>query len=141
MPNTLYDKARESFLKGEINWLSDTIKVALVNNDYIPNIETHQYLTDITTGIIQKSVALNEKSTTKGVAGAANVTFSTANEDTAVPAGNVAAIIIYQQANTDANSRLIAYINQINGLPFATTATSTDLTIHWDQGPNKIFKL
>lgn len=31
MASALYDKAREAFLNGDLDWLNDTIKVILVN--------------------------------------------------------------------------------------------------------------
>lgn len=35
MPSTLYDKGRQAFSEGQVNWLSDTIRAALVDlNDY-----------------------------------------------------------------------------------------------------------
>ena len=36
MANKLYDKAREAFLKGDIDWLNDTVKVVLVDTADTP---------------------------------------------------------------------------------------------------------
>jgi hypothetical protein len=149
MPNTLYDKAREAFLNGEIKWSgvgSDEIRVALVTSAYTPDIANHVTLSQVKdsqnrTAILQKSVPLENKTSEKGVADASDVTFSTANANTAVPAGEVKAIVIYQAGPTESTSKLIAYLDQINGLPINTTSSATDLTIHWDNGTNKIFKL
>jgi hypothetical protein len=149
MPNTLYDKAREAFLNGEIKWSgvgSNEIRVALVTNTYVPDVANHTTLSQVkdasnNTAIIQKSVPLENKTSDKGVADASDVTFSAANGNTGVPAADVKAIVIYQAGPTESTSKLIAYLDQINGLPIKTTASSTDLTIHWDNGTNKIFKL
>lgn len=148
MPNALYDKAREAFLKGEIKWRSDAtsdqFRVALVKGGtggYVPDLANHVTLQDIDPSqILQTSSLLTGRTTAAGVADADNVTFSTAT-NTAVPAGDIRGIVIYQDGGTASTSKLIAYLDQINGLPFVTTGSSTNLTIQWDDGPNKIFKL
>jgi hypothetical protein len=78
MANALYDKGREGFLDGSINWLTDSVKVMLVNTtSYTVNLATHQYVSDIAgAAIVARSAALASKSATAGVANAANVTFS-----------------------------------------------------------------
>jgi hypothetical protein len=46
--NALYDKGREAFLSGSINWSADTIKVALVDTGtYTVNLATHQFLSSL----------------------------------------------------------------------------------------------
>ena len=48
MANTLYDFARQRFLEAQINWMTDTIKVLLVDTGaYTPQTAVHQYLADI----------------------------------------------------------------------------------------------
>ena len=45
MANALYDKGREAFLNGGINWLSDDIRVILTDaSDYTVSLATHQNL-------------------------------------------------------------------------------------------------
>jgi len=71
---------------------------------------------------------------TLGVADAADIVF------TAPPAGDVLeATVIYQDTGVEGTSRLIAYIDTATGLP--VTPNGTDITILWDSGANKIFKL
>lgn len=83
---------------------------------------------------IAVSSALGSKTVTSGVADAADVTF------TAVTGASVEAIIIYKHTGTDATSRLICYIDTASsGLP--VTPNSGDITVTWDNGANKIFKL
>ena len=48
MANTLYDFARQRFLEAQINWMTDTVKVILVDTGaYTPQTAVHQYLSDI----------------------------------------------------------------------------------------------
>ena len=68
-----------------------------------------------------------------GVADAADILF------TAVTGATVEALVIYRDTGTPGTSRLIAYIDSATGLPFAPSGA--DVTVQWDNGINKIFKL
>ncbi|MCW5942916.1 MAG: hypothetical protein KIS66_11835 [Fimbriimonadaceae bacterium] len=83
MANALYDKARESFLKGEISWSGDNVKVVLLDlADYAPDLANDQYLSDIPAGArAATSGNLSGKTTSAGVADADNVTFATVTGD------------------------------------------------------------
>ncbi|MDR7399655.1 MAG: hypothetical protein QN144_10160 [Armatimonadota bacterium] len=134
MANALYDKGREAFLTGQINWTADTIKVVLTSAGYTVNLATHQYLSDIPSGArVATSPALTGKAATNGVASAADVTL------TAVSGAQVTGMVIYKDTGVETSSRLIAWIDTATGLPF--TPSGSDVTIRWDTGPNKIFKL
>lgn len=133
MASALYDKGRESFLKGEISWNSDNIKVALIDTDtYTVAISSHQYFSDIT-GVVAVSSNLSGKTTTNGVADANDIVLSS------VVGVNCEALVIYQDTGVTNTSRLIAYIDSATGLP--VTPNGSDLTIVWDNGASKIFKL
>lgn len=145
--HSLYDKARESFLKGEIAAASDNLKVALVKiggGHYVVNLATDQFLsiipgvtsTTVPSGdIIAITANLGTKTTAAGVFGAANSLFA------AVPAGPAAgAIVIYDDSGTASTSRLIAYIDDYAGLPVTPNGSDIDLT--FPTAPNgSIFKL
>ena len=70
MANTLFDYARQRFLEGQLNWLTDTVKVFLVNsNAYTVQTALHQYLSDIPTSArIAGPVTLTAKATAGGAA-------------------------------------------------------------------------
>jgi len=135
MANTLYDKARERFLRGQINWDTDTVKVNLVDkNVYTPNFTTHEYLSDVSgSAIIAAGVTLTGKASTAGAADANDVTF------TAVSGAESEALIIYKDTGDPATSPLIALIDSATGLPI--TPNGGDIIVVWDNGANKIFKL
>lgn len=133
MANALYDKGREGFLDGSIDWDTNNIKVCLVDTGtYTVNLATHEDLADVT-GIVATSGNLSSKTVTAGVADAADVTFP------AVSGSSVEALIIYQDTGVAATSRLIAYIDTGTGLP--VTPNGGDITIQWSNGSNRIFKL
>lgn len=135
MANALYDKGREAFLKADIDWLVDDIKVVLVDTGlYTVDIAAHDFLADIAVGArVATSGNLGSKTATAGVADAADVVFPTVTGNT------VEALVIYKDTGDPATSPLIAYIDTATGLP--VTPNGGDINITWDSGVNKIFKL
>ena len=135
MANTLFDTARQRFLEAQINWMTDTIKVLLVDTGaYTPQTSVHQYLSDIPTSArIAGPITLTAKSTTGGAADAADVTF------TSVTGASIEAIVIYSDTGQENTSPLIAYIDTATGLPI--TPNGGDIIVTWDNGTNKIFKV
>ena len=135
MANTLFDAARQRFLEGQFNWLTDTIKVILVDTGaYTPQTAIHQYLADIPPSArIAGPVTLTSKATVGGAADGADVTF------TSVSGPTIEAIVIYRDTGTEAASPLIAYIDTATGLPI--TPNGGDIIVTWDNGANKIFKV
>ena len=132
MANTLYNKGRELFLSADIDWLVDTIKVALIDTGTYTYSAAHDYYNDVS-GVVGTPQTLGTKTATDGVADAADVVF------TAVSGSSVEALIIYKDTGVSSTSPLIAYIDSATGLP--VTPTGADITITWDNGANKIFKL
>jgi len=133
MANRLYDLGRESFLKGEISWSGDNIKACLVDSaSYTPDTAADQFLSDLS-GVVATSGNLASKTTTDGVADAADVTFSS------VTGNQSEYIVVYQDTGTPSTSRLIALVDTATGLP--VTPNGGDIVVQWDSGANKIFKL
>lgn len=128
MANTLYDFARQRFLEAQLNWLTDTIKVILVDTgSYTPQVGVHQYLADIPiSSRIAGPVTLTSKTTSGGAADAADVTF------TSVTGPSIEAIVIYMDTGTEATSPLIAFIDTATGLPI--TPNGGDIIVTWDNG-------
>jgi len=133
MANRLYDLGRESFLKGEISWSGDNIKAVLIDSaSYTPDTAVDQFFDDIS-GVVATSGNLASKTTTDGIADAADVTFSS------VTGNQSEFIVVYQDTGTPSTSRLIALVDTATGLP--VTPNGGDITVQWDTGANKIFKL
>ena len=135
MANTLYDKARERFARGQLNWDTDSIKVCLVDkNVYTPNFSSHEFLSDISSSaIVAPGVALQNKTSVGGACNANNVTF------TAVAGSQSEALIIYKDTGDASTSPLLVHIDSASGLPI--TPNGGDIIVVWDSGANKIFKL
>ena len=136
MANALYSLARESFISQSpsIDMDTDDIKVSLFRSSvYTPVLATDQYFAIAGTPVAS-SGNLAAKSVTLGVFDAADVTF------TAVPAGlAIQYLVIWKDTGNPANSPLIALIDTGTGLP--VTPNGGDITIAWDNGANKIFKI
>lgn len=135
MANALYDAGRQGFLDGSIDWDTDDIRAILIDvADYTVNLGTHDNLDDVAVAArVATSSALSGKTVTAGVADAADVTFSTVTGDPCE------AIVIYKHTGVESTSRLIAYIDTATGLP--VTPNGGNITVAWDNGANKIFKL
>lgn len=143
MANALFDAGREGFLDGSIDWDTAVIKVALVRA-YTPALTTHKFVSDVTGagGVLHvTSAALTAKTVTGGVADAADVTF------TAVPANaSNHSLLLFQSSAVGGGAdvaataqRVIALID--TGTNFPIVPNGGDVTIAWDNGANKIFKL
>jgi len=136
MANALYAKGKEKLLSSTnaISLDTDTIKVALVKNDYAQNLATDEFYTSISASVVGTPQTLISKTITGGVFDATDVTFST------VAAGSTCeGVVIYKDTGTAGTSALLAYIDTITGFPLATNGG--DVVIQWDNGAYKIFSL
>lgn len=135
MANRLYDKGREAFLNADIDWAADTIKVVFVDGqEYTPDTATDEFLDDIAGGgVIATSGALQNKTSTNGVADADDI------EVAGVTGDQFEFMVVFKDTGSAATSRLIALFDTATGLPF--TPSGAGVLIRWDSGANKIFKL
>ena len=142
MANALFDPGREGFLAGEIDWDTAVIKIALVRGYTFS--AAHKFVSDVTgaSGVLHvTSSALTSKTVASGVANAGNVTFSAVASN----ASNHSVLVFQSSAVTGGADvaataqRLIAWID--TGTNFPIVPNGGDVTISWDTGANKIFKL
>lgn len=135
MANAMYDTGRAAFLRGEIAWLTDPIKLVLVDlADYTLSISTHTFLSDVPVGArVATSANLTGKTATAGVADADDSVFTAATGDQSE------AVIIYKDTGSAATSQLIGFIDTATGLP--VTPNTGNINVVFDSGTNKIFKL
>jgi len=136
MANALFDSGRQKFLEGSIPILTDNIVLVLVDHGVdTPLPATDDFLDDILAGArIATSGNFASKTSTAGVFDAADVVL------TAVTGATVESIVIYDDTPaTPATKPLIAFIDTATGLPL--TPNGADVTVQWDNGANRIFKL
>lgn len=135
MANALYDKGREGFLGGDIDWDANDIRLILIDEaDDTIDLAADDFLDDRAGAArVATSGAFGSKTKTNGVADAAPVTLSAVTGDVSE------SIDIYKHTGTESTSNMIANIDTATGLP--VTPNGGDITIAWDSGANKIFKL
>ena len=135
-----YGQALKNVLSGEgLNWTNDTIKVMLCSSSYVPNQDTHQFISDITgeisgTGYTAGGETLTNKTitydseTNQTVLDADDVTWSNATLTARYA-------VIYKDTGVPTTSLLLGYID------FGTDVSSTNgnFTIQWDT--NGIFTI
>lgn len=135
MANALYDRGRQGFLAGEIDWDANDIRIILIDEaDDTIDLAVDEDLADRAGAArVATSSALGSKTTAAGVADAADVTLSSVTGDVSE------SIDIYQHTGTESTSLMIANIDTATGLP--VTPNGGNITVQWDAGANKIFKL
>lgn len=127
----MYLPGLKALLDADIDLLVDNLKVVLIDSANYTFDSAHQFLSDVPAPArVATSGNLASKTTTNGIFDAADITL------TAVTGASIEALIIYQDTGNPATSRLIVYLD---GLAF--TPSGIDLTIQWDNGANKIFKI
>lgn len=134
MPSKLYGNFLKQALNKEIDWDSDTIKVALLSSSYTPNQDTHDYLDDVTsyevtgTGYTTGGITLASKTSTYDgtnnviILDAADVTWSSSTITARYA-------VVYDDSGASAAAKpLIGYVD------FGSDQSSTNgnFTITWD---------
>ncbi len=115
-----------------IDWLNDTIKVALCTSSYTPNQDTHQFFSDLTnevvgTGYSAGGATLGTKS--KTYTGATNVSaFFAANAVFSTSTITARYAVVYKSTGTAGTSALIGYVD----FGADVSSTGADFTITWD---------
>lgn len=133
MANALYPKAKEAFLNGSINMVSNTITIALVDTGVYTYSSSHQYRNEVSNSAVISSATLSNKTITNGVFDADDATFSS------VTGANCEALLIFQDTGIQSTSRLIAYIDSATGLPILPNGG--DISVAFSSGSSRIFAL
>lgn len=131
MASVVYNKAKQLFLKGDID-LDSPCNVALVLSGYSPNIDTHDYFDDITNeasgaGYTAGGITLSSTTVILDTTGdeaefdAADITWSSS---TITARGAV----LYRNTGTASTSPLIAYFD----FGSDQSSSSGNFTITWN---------
>ena len=131
----LYGSFPAKLANKEIDWDSDTIKVALATSTYTPAQDTHDYFNDITnevtgTGYTAGGATLASKTVTY-TSGTNTQAFDAADTSWASSTITARYAIIYDSTpGTAATNPLIGYVDF--GADVSSTAAA--ITITWDAG-------
>lgn len=136
MSNFIYSKAKEAILNGEFNFNDNSFRVLFTTNSYIPNQNSHQFVSDISPETIAVRVPVLENITNvAGTIDASDITFT-------LPANtSIVAMVFYQVGVSDSDSRLLFYVDTADGLPYAGSAEEISVTIAWNNTSTKILSI
>lgn len=123
MANEIFLKAKEKLISGQINWLDDWVKIALIRSGYyIPDIEADEFLSAISSNGIAATEVLANKTVSAGIADASDVTI-------ALSAGTeIEKLVIYKDTGDVLTSPLIVLIDSAPNLPFTLEADSITIS-------------
>lgn len=134
MANMLYTKAKEKILQGQINLLTDDIRVAIVSNAYIQSMTTDEFLSSVEAHILGTPMALTTRSIAGGAFDGDDLNF------TGIASGaTTEGVVIYKHTGDPATSPLVFYADQVQGFPMLTSGAVIE--VRWDDGAYKIFSL
>lgn len=151
MANYLYDTGRQGFLTsitvgaftGQIDWANDTFGAALIDNstvDFSGGQATYQSVQDLLDLDADAIFARTTLTGTTGVTGDGTASSDDAVFTAVAGPGDAEAVVIYRDNGTiDADNVLVAYIDSATNLP--VTLNGGDVTVVWDAGSGRIFKL
>lgn len=116
MASLTYNSAKVKIADGSINWVSDTIKVALCTSAYTPNKRTHTWLSDITnevtgTGYTAGGYTLSGKSLTQDNTNDRAVFDANDISQSGVTIAAYRYLVVYKSTGTASTSPLITVID------------------------------
>jgi hypothetical protein len=125
MASAIYPKAKEAFMKGDIDLENDTIRAVLIDTGTYTYDGAHDFYNDLSGVVGSESGTFGSKTFTNGVFDAADITF------TAVTGNTAEALVIFKDTGNVATDALIAYIDSAaSGLP--ATPNGGDIVIQWN---------
>ncbi len=138
MATGIYYAGLAAMMRGEVDWETDTIRVAMVDtSEYTPDLVVDAVLDDVPEAALIASETIGNKQVAVTEYGATadgdDVTFS------GVSGATCGALLIYQDTGDPGTSRLLAYIDDGIGLP--VTLTGQTVIIVWDNADDRIMRL
>lgn len=146
---TVPNHAKQQYLRGQIDWETDTIRVALINDTtaFSLDIDTHEFVADVLdngttaqefgqgtgTGYSRQTVAngttSQDNTDDEGVADGDDVTFA------GLDGATIQGVLVYKQVGADdttpADDPILYYLDDadVSDLPKATNGG--DITVQW----------
>ena len=124
----MYANTKETFADGSvIDWVNDAIRGQLVSSVYVPDYDTHEFLSSIT-NLVGTAVLVAGKTLVKLGAGA---TAQYALRSSALSfVGNLTArgMVLYKDTGVAATSRVIAYVLLDNTPADVSSSVGIDVT-------------
>lgn len=124
----VYGKGIRAFVGGEIDYTADTIKVALLDQGYVPDQDAHEFVSDLTNELtgggyarvtLTAETAVYDGPTNTLSLGCADVTFPS------LTGTNIRFAVVFKDTGTAGTSPLICFMDFGSG----QTITSQDFVI------------
>ena len=127
MANFWYNLAIQHFANGDINWASNTIKVALVSSGYSAVQATDEFFSVAVSGgnIVSAGVTLGTKTNVGGKLSAANSTWSS------VSGSQVTQLVGYVAGGSPGTNDYILFNDSV-GTNLPVTPNGGNITATWD---------
>lgn len=137
MANSVYGKAKENILNGNIDFSSSQYKVLLVKKAlYTIDINEDENVSDIpSAAIVTRSFPISNTTNTLGVIDGDDLIISLNSNQ------SFDAVVFYQNGTSDANSKLIFYVDTAEGLPYPGSLQQVSVNIVWSNNSVKILSL
>lgn len=133
MANTTYPKGGEKILGSAIDFISDTIKVALVSSGYTFS-SSHEFVSDLGATRIATDKELLNKSVAGGVLDGDDLSYGAI-----APGSTIKAMVIYKDTGNASTSPLLFYFDTVTGLPASTNGGV--ITVPWGNDVKKIARI
>lgn len=136
MANFVYKKAKKNILNGKFDFSTKSFRLLIVNSSYVPNENIDEFVSDVSpSSIVVRSSVLQNITNIDGTIDANDITIT-------IPANSpFSAVVFYQVGVSDSDSRLLFYIDNTDGLPFAGTLGGVEVLINWSNSVSKILSL
>ena len=122
MANRWYKKGAQAVLNKEVDFNTDTIRVALVAAGYTANTNTHDFFDDVSS-VVGTPGTLDNPTITDGVFDTDDEVFSS------VTGSEVTQLVVYQWTGSAATSILLFLFDTATGLP--VTPNGGNITVQW----------
>lgn len=128
----MYPAARTAFLKGDLNWENDTIKVVLLDSGYA-YASGHTSLVDIPSGARRSvTAALTGKTVSNAVLDADDTLWPLVASGT-----TCTSFVVYRDTGSEATSTLILFFDDAASLP--ANPNGGNISLAWPSGADRIY--
>lgn len=123
MANALYSLGKKAILDGTVAFLTDDIRMALIDTGVETFNDADQFMSNITSPVARMAAGLTSKTTTAGTFDAADPTINS------VTGSTVEAVLLYKYNASDAAAPVIAWIDSSPSIAFTPNGSNVTLTL------------
>ena len=125
----MWDSAREAFANGDIDWLTDTIDIRILDGYTFAAADT--VVGDLT-GVVA-TAALAGKTNVGGILDGGDVTYTAV-----APSSTITSVVV----SHNATGRLIVHYDlTASGQPIDVDTTGADVIVRWSNSTYKMFRI